>query len=226
MSSVASAIKDFVKGMLAGIHTCMPGEIVSYDYTKQKATVKPLLKRSYVDGTTASYPVINDVPVVFPRSGGASLTFPVVVGDTVMLLFSERTMDLWLNKGTESISLVERQFSLNDAIAVPGLFPFTSASKASNNTDVELVFNSQKIVIKPNGDIEIGSSTLRALIDERIQAVFNGHGHEYVSPTGPLPTSVPISTGINPPPTLFAAQIILGTGLLETPVTTTKVKAQ
>jgi hypothetical protein len=86
--SIATAVKEFVQGMLAGVHTCMPGEIVSYDYTKQKASVKPLLKRAYVDGTYMPYPVINDVPVIFPRSGGASLTFPVTVGDTVMLVFS------------------------------------------------------------------------------------------------------------------------------------------
>jgi hypothetical protein len=218
MSSVASAIKDFVKGILAGVHTCMPGEIVSYDYTKQKATVKPLLKRVYVDGTIASYPVINDVPVVFPRSGGASLTFPVVVGDTVMLLFSERTMDLWLNKGTESVSLVERQFSLNDAIAVPGLFPFTSASKASNNTDVELVFNSQKIVIKPNGDIELGVGT--------ITPICTGNYRTYVNAV--IAFLQTFLTGLTPA-TLTAqataAQAAIA-ALVELNPTTTKVKAQ
>lgn len=210
MSSVASAIKDFVKGILANVHTCMPGEIVSYDYTKQKATVKPLLKRSYVDGTTASYPVITDVPVVFPRSGGASLTFPVVVGDTVMLLFSERTMDLWLNKGTESVSLVERQFSLNDAIAVSGLFPFTSDSKASNNTDVELVFNSQKIVIKPNGNIEIGGASLQSLMTKAAMDAFNLHTHLVTIATLGVPTP-------SAPPTV---------SMVEATHCTTKVKAQ
>lgn len=197
MSSVAGAIKEFVKGMLAGVHTCMPGEIVSYNYAKQKASVKPLLKRAYVDGTFSSYPVINDVPVVFPRSGGASLTFPVEKGDTVMLVFSERTMDQWLNKGSESVSMLERQFSLNDAIAIPGLIPFSSDSKASNNTDVELSFKNQKITIKPNGNIEIGGAPLQSLMTKAAMDAFNLHTHlvtiaSLVTPTPSAPPTIPM----------------------------------
>lgn len=222
--SVAIAIKDLVKGMLANVHTCMPGRIETYDASKQKASVKPLLKRVYVDGQEVSFPVITEVPVIFPRAGGAGLILPVNVGDFVLLLFSERTMDQWLNKGTESSTLVERQFSINDAIAIPGLFPFTENGISAGNNDVELIFNNQKIIIKSNGNIELGVGTLRALIDERIQAAFNGHGHEYVSPGGPLATSVPLSTGI-PPTTMSANKLTLGNGLSETPVTTTKVKA-
>lgn len=191
--SVANAIKDLVKGMLAGVHTCMPGKIESYDHTKQKASVKPLLKRKYIDGSETSFPVISEVPVIFLRSGDASLTFPVSVGDPVLLLFSERTMDQWLSRGVESSSLVERQFSLNDAIAIPGLIPFSSDSESSNNTDVELIFKGQKIVIKPNGDIEIGSSSLQSLMTKAAMNAFNTHVHvvTIASLNTPTPSATP-----------------------------------
>jgi hypothetical protein len=221
--NVGTAIKDLVKGMLANVHTCMPGKIISYDPTKQKASVKPLLKRTYIDGQEMPFPVITEVPIVFPRAGSAGLILPVNPGDFVLLLFSERTMDQWLSKGTEATTLVERQFSINDAIAIPGLFPFTESGISTGNADVELVFNNQKIIIKANGNIELGVGTLRALIDERIQAAFNGHGHEYVSPGGPAITSTPTNDGI--PPLIIPHTLSLGTGLLQTPVTTSKVKA-
>src|SRR5277367_520337 len=84
---------------LTGIHTALPASIISYDYTTQKATVQPLLNKVFSNGTTMPMPVLNNVPVIFPRAGGASLTFPVVEGDTCLLLFMERSIDLWLTIG-------------------------------------------------------------------------------------------------------------------------------
>lgn len=213
--SLGDSVLNMIKSVLAGVHTAMPGSIEAYEHSTQKARVKPMLKRGYVDGTFTSFPVISEVPVVFPSCGGASLTFPVNIGDPVLLIFSERTMDNWLVSGKESTSQVERQFSINDAIAIPGLLPFSSGSQSSNNTDVELTFNNQKIILKPNGNIELGVGTLRELIDERIQSAFNNHTH--------LVASVGAPTGT--PMTALQVPIVLGNLPGQTPVTTTKVKA-
>jgi hypothetical protein len=126
-------------------------------------------------------------------------------------------MDQWLNKGKEATSMLERQFSLNDAIAIPGLMPFSSDSKASNNTDVELVFNSQKIVVKPNGDIELGVGSLSPLC--------TGAYRTYVNAVISLLQT--FLTGLNPgtlTAQATAAQVAIA-ALVELNPTTTKVKA-
>jgi hypothetical protein len=136
----------------------LPGTIVSYDFTKQKAEIQPTLKKSYLDGTTLDLPILSNVPVIFPRASGASLTFPVVQGDTCLLLFIERSTDLWKSVGGNVAPNDPRKFDLSDAVAIMGLFPFTEDSLAENNSDVLLTYKNSSIRIKENGDIQIDTA--------------------------------------------------------------------
>ena len=73
-------------------------------------------------------PVIPCVPVVFPAAGGFSVTFPVNVGDTVLLVFASQSLDNWLfSDGHDTDPDDPRRHGLTDAIALPGLRPFTQA---------------------------------------------------------------------------------------------------
>jgi hypothetical protein len=157
---VGRAVTELIESVLGNVHTCMPGRVESYSYAKQKATVTPLLKRAFVDGSQLAYEPIPDVPVVFPASGVASLTFPLNAGDTVLLVFAERSMEKWLPAGGAAETTVNRLHDLGDAIAIPGLFPLNRTSDAGNNADLQLNLGSQKITIKANGDIEIGNMTI------------------------------------------------------------------
>lgn len=187
-TSISEAIKNLVKGILSGVHTCMPAQVDSYDPAKQKATVKPLLKRAYADGKYTVFPSITDVPVIFPRSGKASLTLPVNAGDTVMLVFAERSMDQWLIKGGEAETKLESQFDLSDAVAIPGLFPFTENSHATDNTHVTLYYDNFKISIDNTGKIAIGKGGVELLkvLSDLIQALITA---TTATPAGPQPLS-------------------------------------
>jgi len=158
-SVLTNVLKTATNQMMAQMHTCLPGIVVSYDYTKQKASVKPLIKKKYRDGRVDSLPVIVNVPVVWPRSSNASMTFPVNKGDYVMLLFAERAMELWLTQGGETEPGDTRKYDLTDAIAVPGLYPFSVPSLAENNTDLLIKYNSTTIRITQSGDVNIDTPT-------------------------------------------------------------------
>ena len=166
-------LRSAIDGRLEGIHTSLPGRIESYDYKTQKASVKPLVKRVYRDGRTESLPVIDAVPVVFPRSGGASLTFPVKRGDGVLLVFAERALENWLTSGGEQEPGDPRRFDLTDAIAVPGLIPFTEGSKAQNNSDVLLTYNGASLKIDDNKKFAMGNdkAELLDLFDQLLEAL-------------------------------------------------------
>ena len=156
--AISDAVRAAVLYQLSAMHTCLPGEILSYDYTVQKASIQPLLNKVYTDGSIVTMPILNNVPVMFPRAGGASLTFPVVEGDTCLLVFTERSIDNW--KGVGGIVSPEdpRKFDLSDAIAIVGLYPFSEISPALNNEDVLLTYKNSSITIKVTGDVVVNTS--------------------------------------------------------------------
>jgi hypothetical protein len=117
------------------LHTAMPARVESYDATYGRASVQPLLKRIDIDENgdrvVTSYPVINEVPVVFPGSGGWRIRFPITAGDVVLLLFAEGSLDRWLQRGGEVDPGDSRRHDINDAFAIPGLMPFAGAGNGS-----------------------------------------------------------------------------------------------
>lgn len=153
-----NSLKDILESYLGKLHVALPAEVVRYDHTKQKADVQPLLKRVYRDGRVERMPIIYAVPVIFPRTaigaGDASMTFPVRPKDTVLLLFSDRSLDEWAQHGGEVAPDDRRKHDLSDAIAVPGLIPFGLGSMAENNDDVFLTYHGNKLRLKPNGNSE------------------------------------------------------------------------
>ncbi len=171
--SLATAVKKAVIFSLTGVNTCLPGRIEKYDYAKQKAEVKPLVKKLYVDGTTESLPVIVNVPVGWPKGGGGSLTFPLNKNDGVLLIFSQRSLDTWLSKGGDAEPGDPRKFDLSDAIAIPGLFPFSESGDAADNTSCLLTFKGGKLKIDSTGKIAFGtgSQELLDLFDQLIDAL-------------------------------------------------------
>jgi len=103
-------------------------------------------------------PVVPDVPVVWPRSGGAQMTMPVRRGDTVLLVFTDRSIDRWLAQGGNVTPDDRRQHDLSDAVAVPGLVPFADfggVEPSENNDDVLVRYDGSQVRLKPNGAVEV-----------------------------------------------------------------------
>jgi hypothetical protein len=169
-NTLAAAIETTVMTLLAAnIHTCLPGRIETYEFKKQKATVKPLIKRKYVDDTVQELPVLTNVPVVFPRTKKSGITFPLIRGDGVLIVFSERALERWKSSGDDTEPGDSRKFDLSDGLAIPGLFSFADNNLASNNNDLEIHHNGFKIVIKKNGKIQLlglGGTDLVKVIDD------------------------------------------------------------
>jgi hypothetical protein len=161
--TMTDAIRQSVLYQLNNVHTSLPGKIISYDFTVQKAVIQPLLNKVWTDNTTTAMPILENVPVIFPRAGGASLTFPVVSGDTCLLVFIERSIDLWLTVGGQVSPDDPRKFDLSDAVAIMGLFPFSETSQATNNTDLLLTYNGSSFRIKQNGDVVIETASKIAI---------------------------------------------------------------
>lgn len=151
MTSPADIMKQIVNYGISNMHTCLPGKIVSYDYTEQKATVQPLLKKKYADDEIQSLPEITNVPVVFPSGTNFSMHWPLNNDDSVLLFFSERSLDNWLSTGGEVAPSDPRKFDLSDAIAIPGLIPFPDTIAPPDNTSFHITLGSARMKIDPTG---------------------------------------------------------------------------
>lgn len=151
-ATLPDAMRVAISRAIAGIHTCLPGKIEKYDHEKQMASVKPLIKKFYLDNKTESLPVIVNVPVIFPRTANFSFTHPIEEGDLVLLLFCERSLEKYLAEGGEQEPGDRRKHDLTDAIAIPGLYPFSEPSEADNNEDVLIKFHEAELRIKPDGN--------------------------------------------------------------------------
>lgn len=138
MSDLRELLEASFSQQSRGLHTALPGRIESYDAGSQKASVKPLLSRSLDTGETEELPVVNDVPVIWPRSGGASMTFPVSRGDGCLLIFIERSTDEFKTRGGVQAPADKRNHSLSDAVALMGFVHFGGGGGSSDAVEIKM----------------------------------------------------------------------------------------
>ena len=150
-NTLTDGVRNAFLYQMTNVHTSFPASIVSYDYTTKKAMVQPQINRKYTDGTIQPMPILNNVPVIFPCGSGFSMTFPVNAGDFCIVMCCERSIDDWLENGTQTAPANPRKFDLSDGVAIMGLRPFSDPLPAPNNTDFLLSFEGSKITIKQNG---------------------------------------------------------------------------
>ena len=173
--TMTDALRTAIRNGEIAINCCLPGRIESYDASTQKASVKPLLRRLDRDGTEQSRPIITNVPVVWPRAGGAAMTMPVERGDGVMVLFSDRSLDRWLSRGGEVTPDDRRVHDYSDAIAVPGLVPFADAEGHDDGGLVVGYPDGARAKLSDDGKVAIGNDAeeLLALFGELLEALIS-----------------------------------------------------
>ncbi len=139
---------------------------------KQMVDIQLVVNRVLRSGASESLPPIGGVPVIFPGSLTSQLSFPINVGDTVLAVFCQSDIENFkLGNGRPLNAKTERRHHINDAVAIPGLFPFTKARNnpalrnlGHNTKDTVLVHNigtseECEVRLKENGDVKITTPT-------------------------------------------------------------------
>lgn len=126
-ASLSDVIHEAIRSEVLDLHTALPARVESYDPATQTATVVAELQRQFRMADDSLEPVtippISGVPVLFPRAGGYSVTFPVETGDPCLLVFAERDISGWMIQGGEGVPPSARTHQYADAVALLGLFP-------------------------------------------------------------------------------------------------------
>lgn len=106
-------------------HVCLPGIIQKYDSDKQTVEVQPAIRERTIgqSGEVAyiKYPLLVNVPVVFPQSGNYSITFPIAQGDECIVVFSDLSIDNWWLYGNVQNPIEQRRHDLSDGFAILGI---------------------------------------------------------------------------------------------------------
>ncbi len=214
---IAESLEAIFGATLNELHTAMPARVERYDSANQRADVKPVFLRVFLDEDgneqTYEYPIVTDVPVHFPRGGGAFIHLPISVGDLVLLVFAQRSLDRYLETDGKQIIDTQdaRRHHISDAVAFAGLA--TSKNKVSVSTAADLIIGledgSGELHVQPggkfyfrakggaatpaDGDALVRLSDLQKLVNWLNKTLLPAIKSITV-PTGTGPSGVPINT--------------------------------
>lgn len=138
LETILNAQIDF---RLSDIYVSMVAVVTGVSKLNEcRIDVQPVVNKKYIDGEILEYPEILSVPVQFPSSSTSALTFPINQGDNVLLVFSQKGLDVFKSGATSAHDPIDmRSFDKRDAIAIPCVNPF---SKSINNPDTRTLTHS------------------------------------------------------------------------------------
>jgi hypothetical protein len=194
-NSLPEILRLSVLRLLMELHTSMPGVVLSYNAAKQEADVRPQLKLLQSLPTRQKklweLPVLPDVPVCWPGGGGLGLHAPLAAGDTVLLIFCERSIDRWrASSGTDPVDPGDhRLHPLGGAVALPLIHRLgTEWSTLGAGSTLNLGEDGA-----PLDFVALAAKVLTEL--QAIKTAYDLHVHTSAAPASPTsPPTVPLPT--------------------------------
>jgi len=192
------AIQELMRSELLDVHVALPAVVKEdFDPVRCSVTVKPLLKRAIpaADGsyTEEDLPEIYDVPVAWPMFGGFQMTFPIAVGDVVMLAFPDYDPGAWRSNGGVTGPGDTRRHHLSGAVALPcGLRRLNDPLTSFNTTALEFGSASGIRVSVTETQMRVGGNADAAALASKVDALasaFNTFRTGYASHTHTDPVS-------------------------------------
>jgi hypothetical protein len=142
----------------------------------QLVDVQPTIQTRYKDGTVVNLPPIQNVTVKMPMGVGWSIKFPIKVGDTGDLIFSDRSLQNWAaGDGGIVDPQDDRMHDLTDAVFTPGM-PTVSQQTTDQTTDLVITNGQSQVRFLSNGGFEVynNDSGQQILVDGTSIKLVNG----------------------------------------------------
>lgn len=162
-SDLAGLIRLGIREALFEARTVVPARVERWMPDEQTIDAVPLIQRvRVIDGERLvdEYPVITRLPVSFLRWGGFVFRCPLEAGNIVTLLVSDRELERWLaSDGDETaVPRGRRMHSLNDAIVMPGIAPWSDPIPDLDDGDLVIgrEDGSGEVRVRADGTIALG----------------------------------------------------------------------
>lgn len=150
--------------IMSTIRVSMPGTIETFDAASQTVSVKPSINDSIIHNGKRKWvplPIIEAVPVSFPRGGDWAVTLPVKPGDACILVFADSCIDGFQQSGQESTQAEVRHHDLSDAMAIVGISTGNAPVPGYSPDHLELRNKSLSVKISlPDGGVTITSPSV------------------------------------------------------------------
>lgn len=200
-TGLVAAIQDTVNSAfdykMESVNTAIPCIVIAVrdNGSGQMVDIQPTINQKLQDGSVKERPPIYGVPISFPISSKAGMTFPIEVGTTGTAIFSMRDMAAWkAGNGRPSTPQTAGKMSASDAMFYPGIQPPGSAINdpakhvLTHSTSDTVMFSNlggveAEVRIKADGSIEINTSNQPVTINCNVA---NVNASQEINLTSPL----------------------------------------
>ena len=200
MDNAMEFMKNLSGNITGGINNCMMGKIEKFDGETMKADVMPLVRVKSKAGELEEVSMLIEVPVSFLKAGPFVIRPPYKEGDIVLVVFADNDIENVLLSGDTSNPNSTRKHSLDDAIVVGSIMPYTVTLPGKHLDDLIIAKDdfTTKIVLKENGHIIVQGGKVFLGSEDAIEGVplgdtlkewLDGHTHPEFHGTTGVPTS-------------------------------------
>lgn len=182
-------IRLAISAAMLGLRVSLPAQVTKV-LGNQLVNVQPTLQIKYIDQSSPqNMKPISNVPVGTPKGAGWSIKVPIAVGDTGLLVFADRSLDVWLAGSGGIVDPQDgRTHDLSDAVFYPGLGP-TSAQTTDSTSDMVLTNGLAVIRLEKAGKFKFTNGTnevinLLVQITDQLKSLANTLSGDTVTVTG------------------------------------------
>lgn len=159
--SFTDTLTNFIEARLQNVYTGIPALVTAVHLDRNCLDAQPLIRSKGGDEKQTTLPEVYDVPfqILSGAVGKFKITFPIRVGDTVQLHYSQR--DLFEFYGSDGKTVVDSFSGLahqsNPVLATPCLFTHTNPTEVADDA-VVIQAGSSTIRMNEDGDIIVTPS--------------------------------------------------------------------
>lgn len=157
-NSLDAVIKNWVKQNNNNLKIAFPAVVIGVESLSDGLIdVQPLVNHiNTVNSQTVKYPILHDIPVIFPSTKNSTICFPVSQGDFVELVVQSVDIQRFVNGDGEPHSPSLFSFNnLSNTVAFVGFSPFQHSCFNPNNYENEFDNQDLNIVHNKNTKNEI-----------------------------------------------------------------------
>ena len=179
INNLTALLNRTIHNKFKELHTAMPGIVIEYDRVTRRAVVQGAIDRLTYANERFPRATILDVPVLWLYGAGVRFEGDLQPGDSVMLLFSMRSLDDWKECYDCSSPLYEDIMAETDAIAIPGFIPLDASEAQGDGSVWQTNDGSQYITVSDTGIELHTNSTLRVVNSVTLVSPNENHEHEF-----------------------------------------------
>lgn len=179
------------RGIMLDLRVSAPARVTAFNTAQNTVDVTleqlPVAYQGQVE--VAQEPIsIPDVPISYPRGSLGGLEFPMAPSDTGYVVFADRCISPWLQKGVPGDPESGRTHDVADAYFEPGITPFTQVTPI--DTTATVVDGAAAVKIGAAANLATGRLAFAQGVHEYLVAMFAA------APTGAMDGGAAFKAGL------------------------------